>query len=400
MCFSEPSQKHTWRNIVNDQEKQIEKYKEQGFKKKKKHQLAPEPEKYKIDQSKMIGSPDMLTEEERRNFKINAMARHVGVMGILAIIIGPLMTLISLGVVQMIFSEYILGASFEKMIATFYRPYIITVIGVFFGIVGIAWLVYHFVYVNKKALIIRADDKIVEAGMEPVEIPRLDKDRNALIEAFYHVHPPYKLAYILIAAAIAVLIIESIVVFQAGARQKVITDTAREEVRARIEETLKDLDHTSEHKVMSFVDRHTYTINGNLKYIIDIDENGKVLDASYMQRYNAKYTLAELEELGSEGVRKEFEAVHETSKPYSDLFVYPTVTEVPVQFSDYMMNYIDNIREKSEWEGEQEATVGNDDYIMHCYVKYSEGKDKASKDDDKMTVSYEIQLKDFTRTQW
>jgi len=76
------------------------------------------------------------------------------------------------------------------------------------------------------------------------------------------------------------------------------------------------------------------------------------------------------------------------------------VTEVPVQFSDYMLNYIDNIREKSEWEGEQEAKVGDDDYIMHCYVKYSEGKDKASKDDDRMTVSYEIQLKNFKRTQW
>lgn len=385
---------------MNDQEKEIQKYKEQGRGKKKKHQLAPEPEKYIIDQTKMIGSPDMLTDEERKNFTINAMARHIGVVGILAIIIGPLGTLLSLGTVQMIFSKYILGASFEQMIATFYRPYIYTVTGIFFVIVGIAWLVYHFVYVNKKALIIRADDKIVEAGMEPVEIPRLDKDRNALIEAFYHLKVPYKLAYILIIAAVAVLIVESIVVYQAGAKQKVITDTARAEVTERIEESLSGFDHVSEDKVMSFVDRHTYTINGRLTMIIDIDENGKVLDASYMLRYSAKYNVAQLEELKSEGVRKEFEAVHNTTKSYSDLFVYPTVTEVPVQFSDYMLNYIDNIREKSEWEGEQEATVGDDDYIMHCKVKYSEGKNKESKDDDKMTVSYEIQLKNFKRTQW
>lgn len=385
---------------MNDQEKEIQKYKEQGRGKKKKHQLAPEPEKYKIDESKMIGSPDMLTAEEKKNFVLNAMARHVGVIGILAIIIGPLGTLLSLGVVEMIYSKYVLGASFEEMIATFYRPYIYTTTGIFFGIVAIAWLVYHFAYVNKKALIIRADDKIVEAGMEPVEIPRLDKDRNTLIASFYHIKMPYKLAYILIVLAVAVLIIESIVVFQAGARQKVITDNARAEVSERIEESLKDFDHTSDSKIMSFVDRHTYKINDRVTMIIDIDENGKVLDASYMLRYKAKYTVEELDKLKSEGVRKEFEEVHATTKAYSDLFVYPTVTEVPIQFSDYMLNYIDNIREKSEWEGEQEATVGDDDYIMHCKVKYSEGEDKASKEDDRMTVSYEIQLKNFKRTQW
>ncbi|MBR2546610.1 MAG: hypothetical protein IKF07_00240 [Eubacterium sp.] len=385
---------------MNDQEKEIQKYKEQGFKKKKKHQLAPEPEKYKIDQSKMIGSPDMLTEEERRNFTMNAMARHIGVVGILAIIIGPLGTLLSLGVAEMVYSKYVLGASFEAMIAAFYRPYIYACTGVFFGIVFIAWLVYHFAYVNKKDLIIRADDKIVEAGMEPVEIPRLDKDRNSLIEAFYHLKVPYKAAYVLIAAALVVLIVESVVVFRAGAEQKIITDKARAEVSERIEESLEGFDHTSESKIMSFVDRHTYTINDHLKMIIDIDENGKVLDSSYMLRYSAKYDVAQLDKLKSEGVRKEFEDVHATTKAYSDLFVYPTVTEVPVQFSDYMLNYIDNIREKSEWEGEQETTVGSDDYIMHCKVKYSEGKDKAGKDDDKMTVSYEIQLKNFKRTQW
>ena len=97
---------------MNDQEKEIQKYKEQGRGKKKKHQLAPEPEKYKIDESKMIGSPDMLTAEEKKNFVLNAMARHVGVIGILAIIIGPLGTLLSLGVVEMIYSKYVLGASF------------------------------------------------------------------------------------------------------------------------------------------------------------------------------------------------------------------------------------------------------------------------------------------------
>ena len=385
---------------MNDQEKEIQKYKEQGFKKKKKHQLAPEPEKYKIDEEKMIGSPDMLTEDERKKFTLSAMARHIGVIGILAIIIGPLGTLLSLGVAEMVYSNYVLGASFEAMIAAFYRPYIYISTGIFFGVVFIAWLVYHFVYVDKKALIIRADDKIVEAGMEPVEIPRLDKDRNTLIGAFYHLKVPYKLAYILIVAAVAVLIVESVVVFQAGAKQKVITDTARAEVSERIEKSLEGFDHTSDSQIMSFVDRHTYKINDRVTMIIDIDENGKVLDSSYMLRYSAKYTLAELEKLKSEGVRKEFEDVHATTKDYSDLFVYPTVTEVPVQFSDYMLNYIDNIREKSEWEGEQEAKVGDDDYIMHCYVKYSEGKDKASKDDDRMTVSYEIQLKNFKRTQW
>ena len=385
---------------MNDQEKEIQKYKEQGVKKKKKHQLAPEPEKYIIDQTKMIGSPDMLTDDERKKFTMNAMARHVGIVGILAVIIGPLGTLLSLGVAQMVYSNYFLGASFEAMISAFYRPYIYITTGVFFGIVAVAWLVYHFAYVNKKALIIRADDKIVEAGMEPVEIPRLDKDRNTLIEAFYHLKVPYKLANIILVAAVAVLIVESVVVFQAGAKQKVITDNARAEVSARIEKSLEGFDHTSDDKIMSFVERHTYTIDDHLKMIIDIDENGKVLDSSYMLRYSAKYDVAQLEKLKSEGVRGEFEAVHATTKSYSDLFVYPTVTEVPVQFSDYMLNYIDNIREKSEWEGDQEATVGSDDYIMHCKVKYSEGKDKASKDDDRMSISYEIQLKNFKRTQW
>ena len=385
---------------MNDQEKEIRKYKEQGRGKKKKHQLAPEPEKYKIDQSKMIGTPDMLTADEKKKFVMSAMSRHIGVVGILAIIIGPLGTLLSLGAAEMVYSKYVLGAEFEKMIATFYRPYIYAVTGVFFGIVAIAWLVYHFAYVNKKALIIRADDKIVEAGMEPVEIPRLDKDRNALIEAFYHIKVPYKAAYILIVLAIVVLLVESVVVFRAGARQKVITDKARAEVSARIEESLRDFDHKSENDIMSFVDRHTYKINDRITMIIDIDENGKVLDASYMLRFKGYYTVAELEELKSEGVRKEFEEVLATTKAYKDLFAYPTVTEVPVRFSDYMLNYIDNIREKSEWEGKQEASVGKDDYIMHCKVKYNEGKNKESKDDDRMMVSYEIQLKNFKRTRW
>lgn len=385
---------------MNDQGKEIQKYKEQGRGKKKKHQLAPEPEKYKIDESKMIGSPDMLTEEERKNFTINAMARHVGVTGILAAIIGTLGPLLALGAVWMIYPNYMLGNEFNKMIADFYRPFVFVAIGVFFGIVAIAWLIYHFVYSDKKRLIIRADDKIMEAGMEPVEIPRLDKDRNLLIAAFYHLKMPYKAANIIIVAAVAVLIVSGIVVFRAAAEQKVITDGLRADVTARLEQSLEDFDHTSDDKVMSFVDRHTFKINDRLTMIIDIDENGKVLDSSYLLRYKAKYTVAQLDELKSEGVRKEFEDVHTTTKSYSDLFVYPTVTEVPIQFSDYMLNYIDNIREKSEWEGDQEATVGDDDYIMHCAVKYSEGKDKASKDDDTMTVSYEIQLKNFKRTQW
>ena len=61
---------------MNDQEKEIQKYKEQGFKKKKKHQLAPEPEKYKIDEAKMIGSPDMLTEDERKKFTMRQTGRR------------------------------------------------------------------------------------------------------------------------------------------------------------------------------------------------------------------------------------------------------------------------------------------------------------------------------------
>ncbi len=388
------------RDPVNDQEKEIQKYKEQGFKKKKKHQLAPEPEKYKIDKEKMIGSPDMLTEKERRMFILNAMARHIGVVGILAIIIGPLGSILSLGTAQVIYSNYVMGAHFNEMIDKFYRPFIYTFTGAFFAVVGIAWLVYHFAYVNKKALIVRADDRIVESGKEPVEIPRLDKDRNALIGAFYHLKVPYRLAYLMFVVAIAALVIGTVIVFRATIEQKKITDKARAEVTARLEDSLAGFDHTSEDNVMSFVDRHTFTIKGRIQMIIDIDENGKVLDSSYMVRYSARYTVAELDELGSEGVRKEFEEVHATTKSYSDLFVYPSVTEVPVQFSDYMLNYIDNIREKSEWEGDQECKIGEDEYYMHCMVKYSEGKDKNSTDDDRMTISYEPQLKNFKRTQW
>ena len=383
---------------MNEKEKEIQKYKEQGRGKKKKGQIAAEPEKYKIDEEKMIGSPDMLTADEKKRFIISAMARKVGTIGILAIIIGPLGTLLSLGAVEMMYSKYMLGASFNEMIATFYRPFIYTCTGVFFGIVGIAWLFHHFVYSDKKGLIVRADDKIVEAGMEPVEIPRQDKDRNRFIEAFYHIKTPYHLTYILIAAAIAVLVLESVIVFQAAAKQKVITDTAREEVAGRIEKSLEEFDHTTESKVMSFVDRRTYKI-GNVTMVIDIDENGKVLDASYMLRYSGKYTVKELEKLKSEGVLEEIKKVHGTTKEYKDLFVYPTVTEVPVKFSDYMTNYIDNIREKSSWTGKQECKVGDDKYTMHCKVSYSEGK-KKGQDDDRMTVSYEIQKKDFKRTQW
>ena len=68
-------------------------------------------------------------------------------------------SLLSLGAVEMIFSKYMLGASFNEMIATFYRPFIYTCAGIFFGVVGIAWLVHHFVFSDKKGLIIRADDK-------------------------------------------------------------------------------------------------------------------------------------------------------------------------------------------------------------------------------------------------
>ena len=134
---------------MNDQEKEIQKYKEQGRGKKKKGQIAAEPEKYKIDETKMIGSPDMLSAEEKRNYTLNAMARKFGTVGILAVIIGPLGSLLSLGATEMIFSRYMLGASFNEMIATFYRPFIYTCGIVFFAIVGISWLVYHFVYSDK-----------------------------------------------------------------------------------------------------------------------------------------------------------------------------------------------------------------------------------------------------------
>lgn len=385
--------------ILNDQEKEIQKYKEQGRGKKKKGQIAAEPEKYKIDESKMIGTPDMLTASEKRRFIISAMARKFGTVGILAVIIGPLGSLLSLGAVEMIYSKYMLGHSFNEMISSFYRPFIYTCTIIFFGIVVVSWLVHHFVFANKKGLIIRADDKIVEAGMEPVEIPRTDPDRNRFIEAFYKIKVPYQLAYILVAAAIAVLVFESVIVFQAAAKQKVITDNARAEVAERIENSLSGLEHTTDSKVMAFVDHRTYTYNG-ITLTVEIDENGKVLDASYMLKYNGKFKVSEIDKLKSSGIKKEFETLHATTKEYKDLFVYPTVTEVPVKFSDYMINYIDNIREKSAWDGDQECKIGDDEYVMHCKVAYSEGKDKNSQDDDTMKIDYEIQKKNFKRTQW
>ena len=383
---------------MNDQEKEIQKYKEQG-RKKKKGQIAAEPEKYVIEEDKMIGSPDMLTADEKRRFLISAMSRKFGTAGILAVIIGPLAMLLSLGAAEMMYSSYTLGASFNKMAADFYRPFFYVCTGFFFAVVALAWIVHHFVYSDKKNLIVRADDKIVEAGMEPVVIPRLEKDRNRLIEAFYKVKPPYHLSYVLFVLAIAALLFGSVVVFRAAAEQKVITDKARDEVAARIEDSLSGFDHTTESSIMTFVDRRTYKV-GNVTMTIDIDENGKVLDSSYMLRYSGKYKAKQLDELKAEGVIKEFQTLQDTTKEYKDLFVYPTVTEVPVQFSDYMVNYIDNIREESSWDGEQECKVGDDEYIMHCGVSYSEGKDKASKDDDRMTITYEIQKKDFKRTQW
>lgn len=385
---------------MNDQEKEIKKYKEQGRGKKKKGQIAPEPEKYKVDQGKMIGSPDMLSRDELRRFTISAMARKFGTVGILALIIGPLGALLSLGFVWVAYSRYVMGSSFNEMVDSFYRPFIFTCMGVFAGVFILSWVVHHFVYSDKKALIVRADDKIVEAGMEPVEIPRQDKDKNKLIESFYHLRPPYYLANILIIAALACLIFESIIVYQAAAKQKGITDNARKEAAARIEKSLDGIKHTSNHKVMSFVDRYTYKCDNKITMTIDLNEDGTVLDASIMLRYNGKFTVKDLEKLKAKGVRAEFQKLQDTTKDYKDLFVYPTVTDVPVQFSDYMMNYIDNIREKSEWEGDQEYTAGGDDYVMHCAVKYSEGKSKSSKDDDKMTVRYEIQKKNFKRTQW
>ena len=383
---------------MNEQEKEIQKYKEQGKGKKKKGQIAAEPERIKIDETKMIGSPDMLTSDEKRKFTLSAMARKFGTVGILAVIIGPLGSLLSLGAAEMIYSKYMLGASFNEMIATFYRPFVYTCTCIFFGVTVISWLVFHFVFSDKKGLIIRADDKIVEAGMEPVEIPRLDIDRNRFIDAFYHLKTPYKLSYVLIAAALAVLLFVSVVVFQGAAKQKVLTDSQRKEAAERIDKSLAGLDYSSKSKVMAFVDHRTYTYNG-ITMTIEIDENGKVLDASYMLKYNGKFTIDQIDKLKSSGVKKEFETLHATTKDYKDLFVYPTVTEVPVKFSNYMTNYIDNIREKSAWEGKQECKIGDDEYIMHCKVSYSEGK-KKGQDDDTMKIAYEIQKKNFKRTQW
>lgn len=387
-------------STLNDQEKEIKKYKEQSLGKKKKGQLAPEPEKYKIDKEKMIGHPGMLTKDEKRNFIISAMARKFGTIGLLAFIIGPLGSLLSLGFVWVVYSKYVLGSSFNDMVDKFYRPFIFTCMIIFAGIFVLSWLVHHFVYSDKKALIIRADDKLVEAGMEPVEIPRADKDKNALIEAFYHIKTPYFIANILIIAAVICLIFESIIVYQAAAKQKTITDSARKATYERIDKSLEGMDHTSSHKVMSFVDRLTFRYNGHINMIIDLNADGTVLDASYMIRYTGKYKVSELDKLKSEGVRSEFQALQDTTKDYKDLFVYPTVTEVPVKFSDYMLNYIDNIREKSEWEGNQECKIDNDEYVMHCKVSYNEGKNKSSQDDDRMTVIYNIQKKNFKRTQW
>ena len=385
---------------MNDQEKEIKKYKEQGRGKKKKGQIAAEPEKIKIDKEKMIGDPSMLTKDEKTRFIISAMARKFGTIGLLAFIIGPLGSLISLGFVWVVYSGYVLGSSFNKMVDSFYRPFIFTCMGVFAGIFVLSWLVHHFVYSNKKALIVRADDKIVEAGMEPVEIPRTDKDKNTLIEAFYHIKVPYFITYILVIAAILCLIFESLIVYQAAAKQKSITDSARKATLERIDKSLSGMDHTSSHKVMSFVDRLTFRYNDRINMIIDLNADGTVLDASYMVRYTGKYKVSELKKLKSEGVRKEFQDLQDTTKDYKDLFVYPTVTEVPVKFSDYMLNYIDNIREKSEWEGNQECKIGKDAYVMHCKVSYNEGKNKSSQNDDRMTVTYNIQKKNFKRTRW
>lgn len=385
---------------MNDQEKEIQKYKEQGRGKKKKGQIAPEPEKIKIDQDKMIGSPDMLTQEEKKNFTINAMARKFGTIGLLAFIIGPLGSLISLGFVWVVYSRYVLGSSFNEMVDSFYRPFIFTCMGIFAGVFALSWVVHHFVYSDKKALIVRADDKIVEAGMDPVEIPRTDKDKNTLIEAFYHLKTPYFLTHILVIAAIVCLVFESVIVYQAAAKQKTITDKARKVSYERIDDSLKGIDHTSSHKVMAFVDRLTFKCKGRITMILDLNVDGTILDASYLVRYTGKYTVKQLEKLKSEGVRKEFQTLQDTTKDYKELFVYPTVSEVPVKFSDYMLNYIDNIREKSEWEGKQECKIGEDDYVMHCKVSYSEGKNKSSQDDDRMTVTYNIQKKNFKRTQW
>ena len=385
---------------LNDQEKEIKKYKEQGRGKKKKGQIAAEPEKIKIDQEKMIGSPEMLTQSEKQKFAISAMARKFGTVGLLAFIIGPLGSLISLGFIWVVYSQYVLGASFNEMVDSFYRPFVFTCMGIFAGIFVLSWIVHHFVYSDKKDLIVRADDMIVEAGMEPVEIPRTDKDKNTLIESFYHLKTPYFITNILVIAALVCLVFESVIVYQAAAKQKAITDSARKTSYERIDKSLEGMDHTSSHKVMSFVDRLTFRYNDHINMIIDLNADGTVLDASYMIRYTGKYKVKDLEKLKSEGVRKEFQTLQDTTKDYKDLFVYPTVTEVPVKFSDYMLNYIDNIREKSEWEGNQECKIKDDDYVMHCKVSYSEGKNKSSKDDDRMTVTYNIQKKNFKRTQW
>jgi len=384
---------------LNEQEKELAKYKEQGAGTKKKHQLAPVPDKYDLEKEKMIGSPDMMTDQEKRTYVRSAMARRCAYYSFFCMLLVTFGGLLVLGAAFILYDHYMMGTHFNEMVRTFYRPFELISFVATFAMLIISGLFIRFTYSDKRGLIIRANDKMVEEGIEPVVIPRRDGDKNKVIEAFYKIKPPYKALLPVFAIAAALLIWCGIQVFGAATEQKQITDSTREGASKKIEATYKPEGVKYEHKVMAFVDRYQYKIGDHIRMVIDLDENGRVLDSSYMIRYYGTYTVKDVDKMKSGGILKELAGIQEKTGAFKELFYYPEVTKTPVKFSDYMINYIDNIREKSEWEKNYEYKVGGHTYITHCKVSYSEGK-KKGKDDDRMKIKYEIQQKDFTRTKW
>ena len=384
---------------MRDEEKKLQKYKEQGAGTKKKHQVAPEPEKYHIEKEKMIGTPDMLEPDEKNKFMINSFMRTFGLSWLFTVLVLPLGVLLEVGAANVLYSEYMLGDIFNKMIREFFRPVmlwsLIIIIVMAFG----SLIVMKFIYSDKKRLIIKANDALVDKGLEPVLIPRRESDRNKLISEFYKVKPPYFLCRLIPVIAAVMLVFSGFRVFEAAEAQKKATDEGRARAAAMIEKSFDGYELKTKDTIMSFVDRHEYWIGDHAKMIIDIDENGMVLDASYMIRLSASYPYKDLEKMKAKDVEKELQDIYARTKGFKELFVYPEVTEVPVVFSDYMNNYIDNIREKSEWEKDYEQKAGSHIYICHCKVSYSEGKKKDTSD-DKLHVTYDVQQKNFERTRW
>lgn len=384
---------------MREEEKEITKYKEQGRGKKKKHQIAAEPEKYHIEEDKMIGSPDMLSDKEKKHFLVNAFARRMGLCWLLSVLILPFGSLLALGFANVFYGNYVLGNEFNKMLDAIYRPFAYTAMVSCGVLLLISWLVYHFVYSDNRRLIIRANDHLVEKDIEPVLIPRRDGDKINLVSAFYKLKPPYIIAHIIPVICAILLVFITFVVMRSAMQQKVITDEARKDVKKEITEAFDGYKLKESHKVMAFVERNIYHIGDHAKMTIDIDENGRVLDSSYMVRFSAVYPRKDLDKLKSKGVLKEMQDIYARTKKFKDLFYYPEVTDVPVEFSDYMVNYIDNIREKSKWSKGYEHKAGDHTYITHCKVSYDEGKSKAE-EDDKMKIVYHVQQKDFERTKW